>query len=279
MKVRITTLTENTAGKTGLLAEHGLSILVEAGSRNILLDTGQTNTAIHNAHALGLDLSQLDAIVLSHGHPDHTGGLKDVLKSRMGQSIDVVAHPAIWRARYGQRGAEKPRYAGNPFLQEEMETLGAHFCLATGPQQITPGISTTGEVPRTTPFEKLDQALKVRDGKGWRQDDIPDDQALVISTEKGLVVVLGCAHSGIVNTLMRARQVSGEERVYAVVGGTHLGFASSDQLDETVQSLRAFGIHHLGVSHCTGLRAAARLAHEFGDAFFFNNAGTVTELM
>lgn len=281
MGVRLTTLTENTAGQTSLLAEHGLSILVEVDGRRLLVDTGQTHTAVHNARALGVDLRGLDAIFLSHGHGDHTGGLKEVLKAAdpAREGIPVFGHPALWRPRYSVRKGEgKPRFVGLPHRREELESLGARFHLSAGPVEIMPGVTTTGEVPQVTAFEHLDEVLKVKEGDAWQQDDLPDDQAIAIHTGQGLVVVLGCAHRGIVNTLLHLREVTGERRVRAVVGGTHLGFARHEQLVETARALKEFGIQRLGVSHCTGLKAAAYLAREFGDAFFFNSAGTVTEL-
>ena len=280
MVVKLTTLTENTAGKVGLLAEHGLAILVEAHGRRILFDTGQSTTAVHNARLLGVDLTAIDAIVLSHGHNDHAGGLKEVLREvgRGGREVTVVAHPAMWTPRYSVREGERPRFNGVPYRREELESLGARFRLDTGPVALGPGITTTGEVPRVTPFERLDSALKVREGDAWQQDQLLDDLSLVVRAEAGLVVVLGCAHSGIVNTLLHARKVTGVERILAVVGGTHLGFGKPEQVEESVRALREFGVGRLGVSHCTGLPAAARLASEFGDRFFFNSAGTVVDL-
>jgi len=275
MQLRITTLAENTAIGSGTLAEHGLSMLVEADDLCLMLDTGQTGTAVHNAYALGIDLSRVRHLVLSHGHQDHTGGLKEVL-ARTGE-LDVYAHSDVWRARYAVRKGQKARYSGLPFLREHLEALGATFHLSDGPAAIAPNVIATGAVPRVTPFEKLDVDLKVRTPLGWQQDQIPDDQALLVKTPKGLVVLLGCAHSGIVNTLLHARQVAGEPRFLAVLGGTHLGFSTTEQLERTVAALKEFDIQRLGVSHCTGLPAAARLAHEFGDRFFFNNVGTVTE--
>ena len=280
MPVRLTTLAENTAAESGMLGEHGLCILVEAHGRRVLLDSGQTHTAVHNARALGVDLTRVDAIVLSHGHVDHTGGLKEVLREvcGRGREIPVYAHPDIWASRYALREGRRPRFTGIPHRQEELETLGARFHLAAEPRQFLPGMWTTGEVPRVTGFEALDDRLKVRRPEGWRQDEIADDQALVVQTANGLVVVLGCAHSGIVNTLVYAQRFTGESRIFAVVGGTHLGPGAKEQLEPTISALKGFAIERLGVSHCTGLAPAARLAQEFGASFFFNNAGSVVDL-
>jgi 7,8-dihydropterin-6-yl-methyl-4-(beta-D-ribofuranosyl)aminobenzene 5'-phosphate synthase len=280
MGVRITTLTENTAGKTNVLAEHGLSLLVEVDGLRILVDTGQTSTAVHNARVLGVDLRRLDAIVLSHGHGDHGGGLKEVLREADPPEggIPVIGHPDIWSARYSCRKGEKPRFAGLPHRREELEALGARFHLERGPAKIGPGIMTTGEVPRVTLFERLDPVLKVKEGEAFLQDLLLDDQSLVLKRPAGLVIVLGCAHSGMVNTLLHARRITGENRIDTVVGGTHLGFGSKEQLEATTAALRGFDIQRLGVSHCTGMAAAAHLAKEFGERFFFNTAGTVTDL-
>lgn len=280
MGLKITTLAENTVGVNGLIGEHGLSLLLETGEARVLFDTGQSYTAVHNARRLGVSLANLDAIVLSHGHSDHVGGLKDVLReSAQGEKgVTVVAHPAIWTSRYSRQEGKPPRFNGMPFRVEDLEARGARFRLATYPVEVASGITTTGEVSRVTAFERLDPKLQVRDGKGWHQDGLLDDQALVVRTDEGLVVVLGCAHSGMVNTLLHVRNLTGERRFLAVVGGTHLDFGTPEQLERTVLALHELEIRRLGVSHCTGLRAAARLAAEFGDGFFFNSAGTVTEL-
>ena len=273
--LRITTLVENTATKMGTLAEHGLSMLVEVDDLCLLLDTGQTNTVVHNAHVLGVDLSRVEHLVLSHGHSDHSGGLMKVLA----ETGEVIVHgnTDIWRPRYGTRGGGKPRFSGFPHVREQLESMGASFHLCDGPDWISREVMTTGPVPRVTPFEKLDADLKVKTPTGWEQDQVPDDKALLVKTARGLVVLSGCAHSGIVNTMTWARQVAGEERIFAVLGGTHLGFSTAEQLAKTVDALHKFGIEKLGVSHCTGLLAASLLAREFGSRFFFNNVGTVTE--
>lgn len=275
MKLRVTTLSENSATRPGTLAEHGISMFVEVDDFRLLLDTGQTTTAAYNARVLGVDLSPVHHIVLSHGHHDHTGGLKDVLTHMDGAG--VYAHPEVFRARYSVPRGERVRYSGLPFLRDHLEVLGAEFHLSDGPTTLAPNVMTTGFVPRRTDFEGVPENLKVKTPSGWVQDDIPDDQAVVVTTPRGLVVLLGCAHAGTVNTLLKARELTGDKRVLAVMGGTHLYPARSVQLEKTVAALREFGVEKVGVSHCTGLPAAAMLAREFGERFFFNNVGTVTE--
>lgn len=272
MKLRITTLSENTACLGNFLGEWGLSILVETGEMNILLDTGQSISAAYNADILGIDLSQVDKIVLSHGHFDHTGGLRQVLR-RMGKEVEIIAHPDMWQAKYSLReGVE--RYIGIPFARRELEGLGANFKLTPGPVRLTDNIMTTGEIPMVTEFEEIDADLVVKEGAGFKPDNVLDDQALIINTAAGLVVILGCAHRGIINTLYYARQLTGVKAVHMVLGGCHLMSATEERIWLTISALKELGVERLGVSHCTGLPAATVMAPEFGEAFFFNNAGT-----
>ncbi len=270
MEIRITTLSENTANHR-FLAEWGLSILVEVDGVRVLLDAGLSISAVHNAQLLGVDLATIDRIVLSHGHADHTGGLREVLR-RAGQK-EVIAHPAIWEKKYVHRQDQRERYVGIPFVREELEALGASFVLSREPMELSDRVRTTGEIPMTTDYEDVDPDLWVREGGEQRRDSLADDLALVIDTEFGLVVVLGCAHRGIVNTLRHAQELTGKESVYAAIGGTHLFRASQERVAQTIAELKKMGIHRLGVSHCTGFLASARLAQEFGNTFFLNNAG------
>jgi len=255
MRIRIITLSENTADGT-----------------RILVDTGLSFSAVHNAQLLGIDLSTIDWIVLSHGHADHTGGLREVLRRR--GEVNVIAHPDMWAAKYARRSPQEEAYAGIPFSREELESLGARFNLSREPVRITDGIMTTGEIPMTSGYEEVDQNLFVRDGNILEPDKLADDLALIIDSDFGLVVVLGCAHRGIINTVRHAQNLTGKERVYAAIGGTHLFRASEVRVEQTTADLREMGIQRLGVSHCTGFHASARLAQELGDVFFLNNAGT-----
>jgi 7,8-dihydropterin-6-yl-methyl-4-(beta-D-ribofuranosyl)aminobenzene 5'-phosphate synthase len=277
MGLKITTLSENTAGLGGFLGEWGLSILVETGDLSLLLDAGQSVSASYNAGLLGVDLSRISLIVLSHGHYDHTGGLPHILR-KMGKTVPIIAHPDIWADKYSNRESQDCRYIGVPHQRHLLESLGASFSLHTEPVKIGDGVMTSGEVPMVTGFEKVEPYLLVKEASGFRQDELLDDQALVIETRAGLVVILGCGHRGIINTLYHARRLTGVEEVYAVLGGCHLMDASEERVRLTIAALKELGMQRLGVSHCTGLSAACIMAREFGDGFFFNNAGTVTIL-
>ena len=275
MGIRITTLSENTANY-GFIGEWGLSILVEMDGTRILMDTGLGFSAVHNAQLMGIDLSTIDRIALSHGHADHTGGLRDVLKLKGG--VEVVAHPDIWDSKYAQRGQDSFQYIGIPFTREELESRGARFNLTREPVRVTEHIMTSGEIPMASGYEDIDNFLFVKKDGAFRPDPLADDLALIIDTDFGLIVILGCGHRGIVNTLRHARKLTGKEMIYAVIGGIHLFRASDEQIEMTIAELQGMGIQKLGVSHCTGFKASARLAQEFPDAFFQNNAGASFEL-
>ncbi|MFC1916862.1 MBL fold metallo-hydrolase [Chloroflexota bacterium] len=278
MELRITTLSENTAGVGNVLAEWGLCILVETDEVTILLDTGQSISASHNADILGIDLSRIDKIVLSHGHYDHTGGLRQILRKRK-KEVEIIAHPDVWAAKYARRKGQADRYIGMPFQRQELESLGANFNLTTEPVKITDNIITTGEVPMVTEFEEIEpNRFFIKEDSGWRPDKLLDDQALIINTESGLIVLLGCAHRGIINTLYHARQLTGVKPVHAILGGCHLISASEERVWSTIAVLKELDVQSLGVSHCTGLPAAVIMAQEFGDRFFFNNTGTSVNL-
>jgi len=275
MGIRITTLSENTASIGDFLAEWGLSILVETDKKKVLLDTGKGCSSVYNADTLGIDLHSIDKIVLSHGHFDHTGGLREILR-RTKKPVEVIAHPDIWQLKYSRR--EQERYIGIPFRRSELESLGAVFVLSAKPFKIEESIMTTGVIPMATPFEKIDSSLLVREESVLQPDPVMDDQALIINTETGLVVVLGCAHRGMINTLYHARNLTGENRIYAVMGGSHLMDVSEERLWQTIEALRELGVQKLGLCHCTDLRAISLLTQEFGEAFFFNKAGTAIEI-
>jgi len=277
MAIRITTLSENTASGGDFLGEWGLSILVETEEVTVLLDTGKSYSTTYNADTLGIDPSKIERVVLSHGHFDHTGGLRELLR-RMRKRVEVIAHPDIWQPKYVRREGEPDRYVGIPFQPDELESLGAAFQLTSQPLHIAKGVMTTGEIPMVTGFEHIDSGLFVKEGSTWKPDKVMDDQALIVKTKQGLAVILGCAHRGIINTLYHARQIAGTPVIHTVLGGSHLLRASEERLWQTIAALRELGVQRLGLCHCTDLPAASLLAQEFGDKFFFNKAGTIVQL-
>ena len=278
MTVKFATLSENTVAGVGFMGEWGLSILVETDELTVLLDAGPGRSAAYNAERLRVDLAKVDKIVLSHGHFDHTGGLREILPKT--GSVEIIAHPDIWATKYSLPKGQKPRTIGIPFPQAELESLGASFILSQEPVWITDNIVTTGEIPMVTDFEEIDSNLYVEDEGEVFPDELLDDRGMIIKTDAGLIVFSGCAHRGIINTLYHAREITGEDRVYAVIGGTHLIRASEQRVVLTIAELKQMGVQKIGVSHCTGQWSSAMLAHEFGqDIFFFNNAGTQKTLI
>jgi 7,8-dihydropterin-6-yl-methyl-4-(beta-D-ribofuranosyl)aminobenzene 5'-phosphate synthase len=269
--VRITTLSENTA-QLGFLGEWGLSILVETETAKVLLDTGLSTSAVYNADLMGIDFSTIDVIVLSHAHGDHTGGLRDVLR-RVRKQVQVIAHPDIWISKYVVYG-EMSRYAGIPYMKEDLESLGASFNLTKKPFKISDDIKTTGEIELTTGYETIDDRLCVKEGNKMIPDPLADDLALVVKTIEGLVLITGCAHRGIINTVRQVQKLTGGEYIHTIIGGTHLMVASPERIEKTASELKELGLQRLGVSHCTGFNASAALAKEFSEIFFLNNAGT-----
>lgn len=271
MQAEITILTDNTANY-GYLAEWGLSIFLKVGDVCLLYDCGFTSTAVHNADLLGVDLRSVDAIVLSHGHADHTGGLRQVLARFGGKRI--FAHPAALERKV-RRSANSPDLdIGIPLESDELQSLGGQLKPITTPQEISSSVMTSGEVPMGTTFERVDQGLYHAAQDGLEPDPLLDDISMAIKTDAGLVVLLGCAHRGPINTIRHFQAVTGDERIHAVVGGMHLMRSEVSRIDETVQELKALGVNRLACGHCTGFDAMARLANEFGDRFTLLGAGT-----
>jgi 7,8-dihydropterin-6-yl-methyl-4-(beta-D-ribofuranosyl)aminobenzene 5'-phosphate synthase len=273
MKLSLTTLGENTASKSGCVAEWGWSIFIQVDELKILFDTGAGFAVCRNADTEGIDFKSIDKIVISHAHADHTGGLRDVLNRA--ERPEVIAHPSIWDSKYRIKSSpDEAVYNGIPFARPELEKL-SNFRLSKDPVRITDNILTTGEIPRITDYEIIESHFYIKEQEEFRRDDFPDDRALIFKTDKGLVIVLGCAHRGIINTIRHAQDITGEKTVHTVIGGTHLYPKPKEQVEKTIQALKEIDVQHIGVSHCTGFKAAMQLADAFGDRFFLNNAGVV----
>ena len=259
------------------LGEHGLSMLVEAGDTRLLIDAGQSSAIIHNLGLLGVMPNSLDMIAISHGHYDHSGGLYHVLNHAK-KRIPVYLHEDAFKPRFSVSNGER-RFAGIPYRKEQLSTLGADWHQIKQPVELLPGLWLSGAVPRNTPYETGDARLVAPGANSGCdcQDEIEDDMALFYKCEKGLVVISGCTHSGLVNMVRHGLAVTGAERLHGWIGGTHLGPVSTRQQEQTIAQLQAFQPDFVAANHCTGFRMMARLQDAFGDRFIPAFVSTVIE--
>jgi 7,8-dihydropterin-6-yl-methyl-4-(beta-D-ribofuranosyl)aminobenzene 5'-phosphate synthase len=272
---RLTVLVENTAGRSDLAAEHGWSVAIECEGGLALFDTGQTDVVTGNAKALGIDLGRLSWIVLSHGHYDHTGGLRSVLE--VAKSTTVFAHPEAFLPKFVKGDSGEWRDAGMPISWEEMVKRDATPHVERGRVSVAERVTATGEISRSTSFETVHEHFFVdRDGRRVI-DRFLDDQALVLDTDSGPVVVVGCSHAGVVNTLRHVADMTGKDRIHAVIGGMHLGAATEECLAQTIHAFGEYGVERIGLAHCTGEKAVREFASAFGSRCFPCPVGTVVE--
>ena len=255
-KTVLTVLVDNQAG-CGCLAEHGFALWIERGDRRYLLDTGQGTALAENVRALGVDLGRADALVLSHGHYDHTGAVPMVLGAA--PHVHVYCHSGVTEPRYSIRDGQARDIRMPMFSMRALATLPIERMHWNGGSQlIGDRIGLSGSIPRWTDFEDAGGPFFF-DPHALRADPVSDDQALWISTDKGLIVCVGCCHAGLINTLSHLREVTGESRIRAVIGGLHLGSASRERLEKTAQSLRDLNPGLMIPCHCTGEGAIAYL--------------------
>lgn len=277
--LKITILCENVIGKIFGIAEHGFSAFIETDSGSYLFDTGSGLGILYNATTFKKDLHTVKKIFLSHGHYDHTGGLAHVLD--IVSPVDVHCHPSVFDEKFKivkEDGKEFKEFIGIPHRQILLETKGAIFKFNKDFLEIERGIFLTGVIPRLTHFEEHDKTFFVKKDTVYEEDTIIDDQALILSTSKGIVVLLGCAHAGIINTLWHIAKNLSIETFYAVIGGTHLGPLAEEQLTYSIDVLKQINIKVLGLSHCTGIPVAHRLHKELGDKCIYASVGTTFEI-
>ncbi len=255
-KVRLTILAENRANDPNLIAEQGLAILVETSAGNVLFDTGQTDAFLKNAETLGVDLSEIEKIVLSHGHYDHTGGLPAFLK--VYDKTEIYCHPSLTHKKYALYPAGRLEI-GVPWEKNKLAAIGAHFVLRTHPTEIFPDAWLSGEIPRRTEYEFIDERYQQRVLESYIHDEIHDDIGLYLNTGQGLVILMGCGHAGVINTIKHAMRVTGNQHVHAVVGGMHLQHSAEDRIDTIVANLEKIKPDYVAPLHCTGFYAIHRM--------------------
>lgn len=265
--MKLTVLTENLVNRRGLLAEHGLSVLVEANGRRILFDVGQTDVFLRNARALGISLHELDAVVLSHGHYDHGGGLEYLL--REGITAPVYAGEGAGEAKWCRERDGSLRHIGISLNAETVEA--AEF------EEIFPDIFLLGRIPKLADFEGVSPVFAVsRNGKTV-QDEMRDEQLLVVREGGKLHVIAGCCHVGIVSSLMHVQKHFLGEPLGMVFAGMHLRSAGKARIHATIEAIGRLNPECLVPVHCTGMPAIAQMKLAFGDRCRLAEVGKVLE--
>jgi 7,8-dihydropterin-6-yl-methyl-4-(beta-D-ribofuranosyl)aminobenzene 5'-phosphate synthase len=268
--------------KNSILAEHGFSALVSIfvgeTSHRILFDFGfSEHGAAFNVDALDVDLSGVEAMVLSHGHIDHLGGLRQLVERIGKKGIPLVLHPAAFRHPRYIRLTEQLKINLPAFARDKVQDMGITTVETKQPYALANGfLLFLGQIPRTTDFEKGMPNAYYEEGGEVKQDAIEDDSAIVANVKgKGLIILSGCAHSGIINTVKYAQKVTGIDQICAVMGGFHLtGPDYTAIIKPTTDALKELKPRYVVPTHCTGRNATMYIEKEMKDAFLLNMAGT-----
>jgi 7,8-dihydropterin-6-yl-methyl-4-(beta-D-ribofuranosyl)aminobenzene 5'-phosphate synthase len=247
------------------IGEWGFSALVEADGHPILVDTGhRPETVLQNAKELGVDLSTVTDVVLTHNHGDHVGGLLTLRREFMKINPSALSRVHVAKGIFYSRPTTKGEGNKMIAIKQEYEATGGKFIEHDKAEEIFPGAWLTGPVPRVFPERNWSDTQTVKTPAGEVEDTIPEDQSLVINTAQGLILISGCGHAGIINTLTMARGVFPREPVYAVLGGFHLLANTDTQVDWTADKLKDFGTSYFMGAHCTGIDSVYRIRQRLG---------------
>jgi 7,8-dihydropterin-6-yl-methyl-4-(beta-D-ribofuranosyl)aminobenzene 5'-phosphate synthase len=263
--VNITVLSTMLADTKGL-GEWGFAALVEADGHRLLFDTGaRPDTVLKNARELGIDLSEVKDVVLSHHHGDHTGGLLTLRRELSAKNSEALSRAYVGKGIFLSRPRDDGSEANETIASKvPYEASGGRFVEVSKPLEIFPGAWLTGPVPRPHPERNWSGRGKVRTERGLVEDTLPEDMSLVLAGPKGLVVLSGCGHAGVINTLEYARETIRSGPIYAVVGGIHLFAADEAGLEWTAEQLKQMGVSHLLGAHCTGVETVYALRSKLG---------------
>jgi len=271
--MKITVLNENMVYKKNLFSEHGLSVLIETDNKKLLMDTGQSNLFIKNANTLGVNLNDLDGIIISHGHYDHGGGLKYL------NELDNI--PNI----YITKKALLPKYSFNNYKQNYYfngldydKSLENHFFYTSSKEEIFKGIHLISDIPYINDFESYPKGFYIKKNENLVMDLMNDEQVLVIETSKGLSVFMGCAHMGVINALSHIKRLFKGKKIYSLFAGMHLSKADKERVDKTISSLQKENIQYIMPCHCSGYKVIAKMSEIFNSEFIGIECGKVIEI-
>jgi 7,8-dihydropterin-6-yl-methyl-4-(beta-D-ribofuranosyl)aminobenzene 5'-phosphate synthase len=257
------------------VGEWGFAALVEIDGRRLLFDTGaRPKTVLDNARELGIDLSDVTDVVLSHHHWDHTGGLMALREELSKKNPAALSRAHVGEGIFLSRPSPTDGRETNEMIARRTayQAGGGKFVVHTRPEEIMPGVWLSGPVPRRHAERNWPHSARLQTPQGLVEDSIPEDASLVIDTPEGLVVIIGCGHAGVINTIEYARSAVRPARAYAVIGGLHLFRSSDEELEWTAMKLKEFGVVHLLGAHCTGIEAVFRIRQR---AFLTRKTGVV----
>jgi len=278
MNLKITTLIEDTpSNNLNLYNEHGLSFYIEFGKVKILFDTGKSGDFIKNAEKLNIDLSNLNYVMLSHGHYDHSGGFEKFV-NKVKTPYKLIVGKTFFNNKYKSTEEGVYKYIGNSFDEEYIQQNNIIIkYIEEDVFFIEEDIMIFSNFKRVNDFEVIGEKFKIKKGENYVLDDFSDEIVLAVKSHKGLIVIAGCSHVGIVNILESIIERTGLP-IYGVIGGTHLIDADEERTDNTINFLREKNIQFLGISHCTGEKAVEEIKKQFGKRYLYNNTGNIIEI-
>ena len=271
--LKITTLIENELSRDeNLNAEHGISLYIEVDDKKILFDTGQSGNFIKNAERLNIDLKDLDYVIISHSHYDHSGGFKNLVEE-YDTNFKLFIGEDFFKEKHSLSG-DIYRYVGSPFKIDYLKEKDIETEYIKDIKQLTENSLIITDFIRNPEYENTNEAMFIKEGKDFVLDDFADEIALVIDTDKGLVVTVGCSHPGIVNMLDTIIKSTGKD-IYALIGGTHLMKEDDEKINKIIDYLKEKEIKQIGACHCTGKQGETMLSQQMEEEFFSNNTGDI----
>jgi 7,8-dihydropterin-6-yl-methyl-4-(beta-D-ribofuranosyl)aminobenzene 5'-phosphate synthase len=278
MSLKITTLVENEKGENSALYNaHGISFLIEDENDVFLFDTGQHDLFIKNAEELGLDLTRISNVIISHNHWDHTGGLRHLINKYGMQNI--IVHETFFKEKFALEGI-KLEYLGMNYNETSLLKTGSKLIKVTDDiTYLNENVFIAGNFKKYNNYETINKRFYIKEKTGeFIVDEFKDEIAVGIKTNKGLVILLGCAHPGVINMIKHIICKTGIEDIYCVLGGTHLVEADDFRINKTIKVIKDMNIKYVGFSHCTGKKAISMFINELPNKFFTNNTGTSIEV-